>query len=199
MSDRWEIEYKGVTLNRFDHLYNSSHISERGLELAVAADFLREPGPSVLELGNVIQHYEDAFTHVPRRIVDKYERAPDVDNIDVFDIEGSYDQIVAISTIEHIGMDYGEEYDLGASERAVNYMTTLLNPGGSMLVTFPLGVHPELNPDHLGASEEAYFIRVALSGWDSKWIQVPEVPARYREYGTITPWANSVWIGEWWA
>jgi hypothetical protein len=190
---------------RFDHLYNSTAITERGLEIAIAHQYWLHnyywnedhPGPS-LEVGNVLRHYDITWI---RDVVDKYEKGRGVTNIDLFDITERYGLIISISTLEHVGLDYGEGYDETASVRAVKHLRSLLVPGGHLCITIPLGWHPTLNPDELDATHSSYYIRTSKPGhWDSEWIHVgpslSDVPEPSRVYGTVTPWANAVWVGE---
>jgi hypothetical protein len=188
--------YHGKELNRFDHLYNSTAISERGVEVATAVDVFANSEGSRLEVGNVLQHYEDAIQHFPRRIVDLYEVAPNVENIDVFDIEGEYDTIVSISTLEHVGFDYEPKMP-GASGTllAIAHLRGLLSPTGTLLVTIPVGFNRALDVHLAGLTDRyTYLCRIKEPGWASEWVERDYTTNPY--YGTVTPWANTVWIGE---
>ena len=209
-----QFDYHGTILTRFDHMYNSTQFSERGVEIAVADHFLQENTTSrskVLDVGNVLYHYDrtptmhfDPPLEFPkRRVVDLYEVAQDVENIDLFDIEGEFDVIVAISTLEHVGQDYGEAHNLQASQDAVDYLRSLLKPKGKMLVTIPVGQHPTLKPETLGADREVFYARTTPpTRWVSTWAVYPVIePGRrplrqYPAYGKATPWASCVWVGE---
>lgn len=190
--------YHGKELNRFDHLYNSTAISERGVEVAVAVDWLanRERGRT-LEVGNVLQHYEDAIERFPRYIVDLYELGEGVWNQDVFDTYGVFDTVVSISTLEHVGFDYDPPSPDGP-QRAIEHLRSLLTETGRLLVTIPVGFNPGLDPD-LSLFETIRQTRLfrdpRVSGWASHWSEVPEW-GKVRGYGYQTPWANEVWIGE---
>lgn len=199
--------YKNKELTRFDHLYNSTAISERGLEIAVAKYWIgdlyfnEENDGDVLEVGNVLSHY--GLRMAGSDVVDKYEVAQGVTNMDLFDIEGDeYSLIISISTLEHVGMDYGESYDPDGTYKAVEYLKTRLAPKGHLCVTIPIGWRPDLNPDEFRFQESRYYIRQPeLPGWwASAWILTGEyfdsVPPRKLVYGTETPWAQAVWVGE---
>lgn len=190
--------YHGRELNRFDHLYNSTAISERGVEVAVVVDFLanRDRGRT-LEVGNVLQHYEDAIEFFPRYIVDLYEPGHGVWNQDVFDTYGVFDTIVSISTLEHVGFDYDPPSTDGP-QRAIEHLRSLLTEEGRLLVTIPVGFNKALDPD-LALLETVRQTRLyrdpRRGGWASHWSEVPEW-GKVKEYGYHTPWANEVWIGE---
>lgn len=173
----------GSQLDLVDHPYNTTIQNERAIELAVAFHWMdSRPAGDGLELGNVTSHYRRPW----HRIVDLHEEAAGVENLDVFDIEGQYDWIVSISTIEHVWWD-DRRHPTGAAQ-AIGHLLSLLRPGGSMLVTVPLGWNPELdlrlpmNADHW----VCYHRRGG--GWQPG-------PLKPMAYGPR--WANAVWIGEW--
>jgi cyclopropane fatty-acyl-phospholipid synthase-like methyltransferase len=116
-----------------------------------------------LEVGNVLSHYYP----VHHDIVDKYEKAPGVTNVDIrnFDTPKDYDLIVSISTIEHVGYDEAEfekapgddEAPLKAQESkdskspeepvsiAIENLKSHLSQAGKIVITVPLGYNPALD------------------------------------------------------
>ncbi len=121
----------------FYHSYNNACETERSIEIPIALEFLgRRPLGPVLEVGNVLNHYA-AFQHT---VVDKYETAPDVANLDVADIDfpQAFASIISISTMEHVGWDE-EPFDAQKSVRAISRLRGSLLPGGEMLISFPIG------------------------------------------------------------
>ena len=149
--------FNGQTLpyNRLKH--NNFPCSERAVEIPVAWDFLARLNDKskLLEVGNVLKHYEqlidrDLVEIQARRIVDKYEIADGVDNIDLMEIPASeqYSAIISISTVEHIGQGaepnqtYGESSDKCDPEgplKAIAKIYDLLSDGGQALITVPFG------------------------------------------------------------
>ena len=187
------IDYFGTDLVPFAHLYNSTWLNERGVELAVAAHWLGEQMPT-LEVGNVLNHYEPlAFDHV---VVDRYEQSDGVFNLDVFDVDATFDQIVSISTLEHVRWDEEPREDDGAI-RAVEHLLNLLKPGGRMLVTAPTGHNPLLDA-YLSrpnvATRCCTFVREG-GLFDPVWRRTDDPDVR--PYGGLQPWAQAVWIAEW--
>ena len=179
--------YHGDRLDYFDHPYNATIRNERAVEVAVALNWLPGKGQG-LEVGNVLGHY-GVTGH---RVVDLHEEAPGVENLDVFDVRGGYDWIVSISTIEHVGRDEKPRRDAIAIS-ALGHLLCLLNPGGTMLVTVPGGYNPTLDGflEHgAGTTRAATFERHG-DGW-----RQTEHPT-FKPYGLSTPWAETVWIGEW--
>ena len=92
------IDWHGTTLDLVDLPYNTTIRNERAVELAVAFHWLADRTGSGLEVGNVLGHYGISG----HRVVDLYEQAPGVENVDLFDVRGSFDWIVSVSTIEHV-------------------------------------------------------------------------------------------------
>lgn len=147
--------YKGKHLpyNRIG--YNNT--GERAIEIPIVLNFLAalEKKDNILEVGNTISHYENSLSEYigirPRRIVDKFEVALGVDNVDFMDIpsEEKYDVIVSVSTVEHIGQGiepssqaYGEQIqirDIEAPLKAIAKIYDLLSVGGKALITVPFG------------------------------------------------------------
>lgn len=147
--------YKGKHLpyNRIG--YNNT--GERAIEIPITLDFLAtlDKKDKILEIGNTLSHYENSLSEYigirPRRIVDKFEVAIGVDNVDFMDIssEEKYDVIVSVSTVEHIGQGiepsskaYGEQIQIRDREaplKAIAKIYDLLAVGGKALITVPFG------------------------------------------------------------
>lgn len=125
---------------RYRYLYSRhkfTWLTERAVEVPVAQALVDQHDPGrVLEIGNVLSHYRPQ-QHV---VVDKYEQAQGVLNRDVLDLGGigSYDLIVAISTLEHVGWDESPR-DPAKAQRAVDVLRSLLAPGGRLAITVPVG------------------------------------------------------------
>src|SRR2546422_11404174 len=90
---------RGVDYHYFYHAYNQTYCNERAVEIPIVWPMLQQVPPErVLEIGNVLSHY------FPTRhdVVDKFEQAPGVQNVDVVDFRPTqpYDLIVSISTLE---------------------------------------------------------------------------------------------------
>ncbi|MGH2509757.1 MAG: hypothetical protein ACRDHZ_20445 [Ktedonobacteraceae bacterium] len=155
-SATWEQHFtlgtKILTYNRIS--FNNR--SERAIEVPLALEFLAQYQSSerILEVGNVLQHYEHLmqkrFTSPPRRVIDKFEIGRDVENIDLMDMdpERKFQAIIAISTVEHVGQfctptgEFGEldsKVDLEAPLKAIAKVYDLLEVGGRALLTVPFG------------------------------------------------------------
>ena len=133
-----------------------NNCSERSVEIPIAFDFLSQVNikNKILEIGNVLYFYENGLSDYigirNRRIVDKFEQCPGVENIDLIDLPSNekYDAIVSVSTVEHIGqgiepsVGYGEQIevrDLEAPLKAIAKIYDLLKIGGKALITVPFG------------------------------------------------------------
>ncbi len=151
----------------FSHPYNGTWMNERAVEISLIWEEVSSYAPgTVLEVGNVLSHYFD----VKHLVVDKYEKfaggiAEDI--IDV-DLTRKFDCIVSISTVEHIGWDEIPRVP-GKHILAIKKMRQLLQPGGKMFITFPLGHNPSLDQDlfsgRLNCDQMFYFKRLTRELW----------------------------------
>jgi hypothetical protein len=206
MTETETFEWRDQELPLLDHPYNTTALNERAWEVPLAQHWInnrmrggRTMGRG-LEVGNVLSHYPPHNPWAERRIVDLWEVADGVDNVDVREIEGEYDWILSISTLEHVGGDGA----LGryAPTDAMLRLQGLLAPGGSMLVTIPFGQQPYLDVailEHqlgpLSGGNGTSFGTMVRSYNDGLW--------RWAEGELVwTPsrgngWPSSVWVAEW--
>lgn len=168
--DAWQtarrsFTFDGRTYPLFSHRYNRTWTNERAVEIPLARAFLTG---RVLEVGNVLSHYGHSHT-----VVDKYEQAPGVLNVDVLDYhpDERFDRIVAVSTMEHVGWDE-EPREPGKAGAAITHLRSLLAPDGRLLVTVPLGHNPPLDEQIrsgvLDPEREGF-----LRGIGREWSQLP--------------------------
>jgi hypothetical protein len=124
--------------------------SERTIEIPLALRFLLDSSAGqnepYLEIGNVLSYYQALLDPHPslanRLVLDKFEEARGVLNVDLMEYEKKHRLILCLSTVEHIGQHaYGEnksgnrEMPLSAIRRIYN----LLEPDGSAFITVPYG------------------------------------------------------------
>lgn len=134
-------------------------VTERAVEVPVAGRLLeRHSGERILEVGNVLSHYMP----VGHEVVDKYERAPGVRNVDVLDLppEPDHDLIVTVSTLEHVGRDERPR-EPERAVRALDHLRGLLRPGGTLFATVPVGYNPELDAALAAGSHDVRAMRRA--------------------------------------
>jgi len=140
---RGEFELGGERYRLLCRVHGLTWTTERAVEIPVALRVLEgHRGGRILEVGNVLSHY----TPVTHEVVDKYERAEGVANVDVLDLpaDPEYDLVLTISTLEHIGLDeHGGEP--GRAALALDHLRGLLRPGGALFATVPAGYNPELD------------------------------------------------------
>lgn len=155
----------GESYRLLRRVYGLTWVTERAVEVPVAQRLIeRHRGGRVLEVGNVLSHY----MRVDHEIVDKYERAPGVRNVDVLDLpaEPGYDLVVAISTLEHVGRDETPR-EPARAVRALEHLRGLLRPGGTLFATVPVGYNRALDhaladgPHELRAMRRAPWREVA--------------------------------------
>jgi hypothetical protein len=183
--------WDGHELNYLDHEYNTTILNERAVEVPIAEAWHfdnEEMDPDILEVGNVLQHYGWGG----HRVVDLFEEAEGVENLDARNIQGAYDRIYAISTLEHID----QETPSGAPVATALHLVGLLKPGGKMLATVPFGQQPFLDvailQGDLCADREWTMVRADDTG---EWVEC--AGARVWAHARENSWARAVWVAEW--
>lgn len=186
--------FRGATYRYVFHERNSTWDNERAVELAIVQQIVREhAGKRILEIGNVLHQYGP----IDHDVVDKYEQGAGVLNVDVIDFQPDhgYDLIVSISTLEHVGWDEAGR-DPGKTLRAVEHLTRLLNPGGMLVVTFPIGYNLYLDAllrdESLRFDEQAYLWRVSP---ENHWEEATWAQVRGAHYDLPYPKANALVVG----
>ncbi|KAF0220697.1 MAG: hypothetical protein FD174_1021 [Geobacteraceae bacterium] len=163
-------KFNGKSYRYFQHKYNTTWRTERAVEISLFWDIVKgHEGKKILEVGNVLSHYFP----VNHDILDKYEKAPGVLNQDVVDFQPDkrYDLIVSISTLEHVGWDE-EPKDPAKILRAIDNLKKCLAPGGTFIVTLPLGQNPEM--DRLLEEDKIPFVQqycLKRISADNVWIE----------------------------
>ena len=186
--------FRGIEMNYLFHDYNSAWTCERAVEVPIANYFLSKADPArTIEIGNVLSHYQT----ISHRVIDKYEVAPEVENCDVVNIEGSteYDLIISISTLEHVGFDETPK-DPSKILLALSRLNKLLSGKGRLVVTLPIGYNPHLDQfigEHRIHFDTEYYMRrkSALNTWQ----QVDHETALCCRYGYPYVAANAILIG----
>ena len=180
----------GKKFGYFINAYNAVQ-GERVIEIPFVKKFLfKSENKEVLEIGNVLSHYFDTF----HTVVDKYEKASRVINIDILDFiaDRKYDLIISISAIEHVGFDEAIK-ESGKSKKAILKIIDLLNDRGIALITVPLGYNPEI--DSILKNNEFNFTKLYFLKRVSKfnlWKETTREDALKYKYGSKFPAANSV-------
>lgn len=188
-------ELDGERVPYFHHRYHYTWLNERAVEVALARRVLAGRDPTgVLEVGNVLAHY------LPTRhaVVDKYERAPGVRNDDVVNLSPgrTYDLIVSVSTLEHVGLDE-DLRDPGKPVRAVRRLAELLAPGGRLWITLPVGYNPDLDAQlRAGAVTFDRLAALRREPHRNRWRQVPVGQVWDAGYDRLLYTAHGLLVGE---
>jgi SAM-dependent methyltransferase len=188
---RRTFEVGGERFHYYSHPYNTTWTNERAVELPIVlAEMSKRAGARILEVGNVLAHY-GISGHV---VVDKYERAPGVHNLDMLDFKPDrpFDLIVSISTLEHVGFDE-DVVDPDKPARALAHLRGLLAPGGLLLMTFALGYNHTLDAQLLAGSlpitELLYLRRISR---DNRWVEATADECREVGYAAPYPRGNAI-------
>lgn len=178
----------------FIHRYNQTFFNERCVEIPIINEFIKEIGPgTILEVGNVLSHYFN-YGHT---VIDKFEKAKGVINVDAIDYKPSikFDRIISISTIEHIGWDDHPRDDKKIPV-AIAVLKSLLAPGGKLVVTAPMGYNPNLDTMIKGGilnfTEQYFLKRINAYG---EWEEIKMDETTGAEYGKPFPCTNVLFVG----
>lgn len=188
-------KFQGNNYKYFYHKYSITWNNERSIEIPIILKIFKNyKDKKILEIGNVLSH----FFYVKHDIVDKYEKGNEVINQDVVDFKPfkKYDLIISISTLEHVGWDEipHEPFKI---LRAIENLKNLLNQGGKMVITLPIGHSPVLDnllsTNQLNFSKKYHMKRKSKS---NRWKEVSWNKISNIKYGTFTRYsATGIVIG----
>lgn len=141
-----EFRFDGHIYPYFNHRYNVTWLNERRVEIPIARNILlRHPTARILEVGNVLSHYDRTLGHAT---IDKYEKERRsnlfAEDAVSFFRGAPYDLIVSISTLEHVGWDETPR-DEDKISRTLQHLRGLLSSDGEMVFTAPVGYSPPLD------------------------------------------------------
>lgn len=186
--------FRGDHYNYFCHMYNTTWRNERAVEVPIVWGIVKKhEGKRILEVGNVFSHYFP----VQHTVLDKYEKAPNVINLDVVDFRPAekYDLIVSVSTLEHVGWDE-KPREPRKILRALENLKSCCASGGQIVVTLPLGYNRELDKlveeGGIRFTERYCLKRISR---DNRWVEVEYNEVRHTKYNAPFPLANAVIIG----
>jgi hypothetical protein len=196
---RSTFQFAGHSYSYFHHRYNVTWLNERRVEIPIIrAVIAQEQGARLLEIGNVLSHYDRSLVHP---VVDRYER-PNRENAFAEDAETfthgfPYDLIVSISTLEHVGHDDAPR-DEEKIHRTMLHVRDLLSPHGSLVFTAPVGYSPSL--DRLVDEGDGFLERRCLRRLNAKneWVEAEWSDVRSTRFHHPYPFANAVvvaWVG----
>ena len=163
--------------------------TERCVEIALGSRAVKSRRrEDVLEVGNVL-----SFAGVAgQTVVDKYEEGPGVVNVDIVDFDPgrTYELVVSISTLEHVGRDEVPQ-DLDKASVALERVADL---GAQLLVTIPVGVHPQLESAFLSGPFDEIVLLVK-TGRLARWEPRPVDARSHVRYGTPYACGNGILVG----
>ena len=177
------------------HRYHYTWLNERAVEIPIVAAALEErQGARVLEVGHVLSHYLPGG----HTVVDKYEHASGVLNVDVVDLprDRRYELILSVSTLEHVGQDERPPAPERAGQ-AVRHLVELLEPGGSLLATLPVGYNRVLDEEvRSGALPFTELRALRRMSALNRWEEVPLEAVWAAEYDPLLYTAGGVVVAE---
>jgi SAM-dependent methyltransferase len=186
-----QFTFAGETYPYFWSNYNVTWSNERAVEIPIARAFLeRHAAKRVVEIGNVMAHYMP----VSHAVIDKFERGRHVRNGDVVDLDGEYDAILSVSTLEHVGWDE-IPFEPDKHRRAFDALARCLAPGGELLITVPVGYNTSLDRALFGGETPLTETRAMKRVARDVWLECELADLRGVEYARPYRGANGVVIG----
>jgi SAM-dependent methyltransferase len=185
----------GRQYDYYYHWYNQTWRNERAVEVPFILSMIQSCDPEdTLEIGNVLSH----FSSVSHTVVDRFEKASGVVNVDVIDYhpQKKYNLIVSISTLEHVGWDERPRQQ-GKAIQAISHLQQLLKPGGKLVFTVPVGYNCWLD-QAIRAGEVQYSMCYCLQriSRDNRWREVDCDMIAGVSYGHPFHAANGLFICE---
>ncbi len=194
LSER-HFEFRGEQIPCLYAHYNITWCNERAVEVPLARWYLEQAEGPVLEVGHVLGHYG---TH-GHLVLDKYENAKGLVNEDItqWQTDRRFGLILSVSTFEHIGFD--DDVDGASGDKikaAIAACRALLQPGGRLVFTVPLGYNPDLDQliesDHLGQDRGWFLLRQG----PREWKEVTKHQVMGTRFGKPYPFANALLVAE---
>jgi len=139
-----QFNFNLIKLNYFYHFYNKTYENERIIEIPIVLELIDQYKINdYYELGNVLVNY--GIKGHP--VIDKYDDNDNIIKQDIVTYKSlkKLNNLVSISTLEHIGWDEGEKNYSKVSLAFKNILNSLLLPGGFFIFTFPVGYNPYLD------------------------------------------------------
>lgn len=173
------------------HPHNYTWTNERAVEIAIARHWVdTHQHDRTLEVGNVTQNYFP----INHDVVDKYEVATGVINVDIVDFDPAekYQNIFAISTLEHVGWDRDKK-EPDKIVQAVTKLKSLLAPGGELMATMPIGFNTFLDEfidDDTLQFDRYQFLRRINS--QNEWEETTWQEVKGTQYNSPFPNANAI-------
>lgn len=127
-------------LNPHGQTWRTERCVEIPIVWKIVADY-KAKQKEILEVGNVLS---GKFI-INHDVLDKYELVPNVINEDVtvYRPDKTYDLIVSISTMEHVGWDETPR-DPSKFLKAINNLESMLSPEGQIIITIPMGYNDHI-------------------------------------------------------
>ncbi|UOF91482.1 methyltransferase domain-containing protein [Fodinisporobacter ferrooxydans] len=154
----WRVGYENAPIV-FDldlgknHQYNVAFVNERILELPFVIHHLDKSAVKILDVGHCESYLPLYLASLGKKVVGIDIREYPFEHPNLYSIKGdirsnilqenSFDSVIALSTIEHIGIasHYGDrtQSDLDGDRNAILEIYRLLKPGGQLVLTVPFG------------------------------------------------------------
>ena len=122
---------------------NREATNERSCEVSLGKFFIKK-FDKVTELGAVMPYYSDFNEKMSEYVIDPYDRFEKCIKIDGEEYEYNNQNVLSLSTLEHIGNDNGYDTTIDL-RKAVRVIEKIINQSKKHLLCWGIGQHPELD------------------------------------------------------
>ena len=184
--------FNGKKITLFEHRFNTGYcntrMTERSLEIPLAKEFLALCDGKVTEVGAVTPYY--FWDERIERIIDptdKHYRVTEKKSMFDCDIQG--ENILSISTVEHIGTS---DYGMNESYTVIDAIEHIIKQANSYFITAPLGYNLILD-EWVKEQFQRHDLSVAIRGCNNHW-EIAEDLDQIKSVEYTPYWANGVVI-----
>lgn len=132
--------------------------TERMIEVPLALWFMKKHNNQIIEIGAVTPYH----TSIQHKVIDPYDGYPKCIRKDVNDLTYENENILSISTIEHVGHgEYNQKMNFNETQDALER----IRKSNSYLVTWPIGYNIELDNYVSGSNDLILLKRTDFQQW----------------------------------
>lgn len=169
--------------------YDKDRTSERRIEVAFGLDFVKRfPAETILEVGAVLQAHE-SINHEVVDLFDPYEKSIRQDAV-TYDYTGK--NVLAISTLEHIGRDDYKKDGFSQElipENASKCLEKIIKEANKYLITIPVGYNTYIDNYIANMDTPALWL---VRDADNDWFEHPDGNVLEKKYNSPYNFANGL-------
>lgn len=175
----------------FEHQYNCGYtyerMTERSVELALAKEYINNCDGRIIEIGAVTPYY--MYDDKISAIIDPTDIHGRVTKKSLFDCDLNGENVLSISTVEHIGTS---DYGMHEAKNVIDAIEKILGESTSCLITAPLGYNKILD-EWVEENQKNSMVKLLKRNINNHWL---EITGHYTAIEYTNLWANGLVIIE---